>query len=383
MKVVLVSRFPTSIDQPRGGVETATVGLAKALFAAGITDIHVLTLESGITDPIIEDHEGITVHRLKRSGWPMILDCLIGPTTSTIKTYLQELKPTIVHYHETWGFSAPDCGFPAVFTVHGFDSLNLPTENAPFWRVRSRLWNLAESIGLRKQKFIISIAPYVHESIRAKTRANIIDIWNSLSPLAYTVERSEINHSLLFLGWLNPRKNPLVIVEAASTLVDQYPSLKVRLCGEASDPDYLKQLTQRISDLGLTEVVDLPGRLDQSMVRKELATAALLVLPSFQENAPMVIAEAMAAGIPIVASNLCGIPDMVENGISGLLLDDPTDPRLLADTVSKLLGDEELRQTQGESARTRAIQLFHPESVAKKTIDVYELSISSYKSTNK
>ena len=380
MKVVLVSRFPSDIDQPRGGVETATVGLAKALFSLGITDLHIVTIEKHIAETSIENHEGLTVHRLPRSRWPMILDAIVGPSVRILNRYLRQLEPTVVHYHETWGFSAPKCGFPAVFTVHGFDSLNLPTEKAPFWRTRSKLWDWSESIGLRKQKYIISIAPYVHHAISTKTNAKISDIWNSLNPLAYSVSRKEKRGSLLFLGWLNPRKNPLVIVKAAAKLIKKHPDLKVRLCGEASVPHYFKELQDAISDFGLTKCVEMPGRLNQSAVRKELSTAALLVLPSFQENAPMVIAEAMAAGIPIVASNLCGIPDMVEDGKSGLLLNDPTDADELVNTLDKLLSNDELRHCQGESAKYRAEQLFHPTSVASQTIEVYKQAVFDYSS---
>ena len=380
MKVVLVSRFPSDIDQPRGGVETATVGLAKALFSLGITDLHIVTIEKHIAETSIENHEGLTVHRLPRSRWPMILDAIVGPSVRILNRYLRQLEPTVVHYHETWGFSAPKCGFPAVFTVHGFDSLNLPTEKAPFWRTRSKLWDWSESIGLRKQKYIISIAPYVHHAISTKTNAKISDIWNSLNPLAYSVRRKEKRGSLLFLGWLNPRKNPLVIVKAAAKLIKKHPDLKVRLCGEASVPHYFKELQDAISDFGLTKCVEMPGRLNQSAVRKELSTAALLVLPSFQENAPMVIAEAMAAGIPIVASNLCGIPDMVEDGKSGLLLNDPTDADELVNTLDQLLSNDELRHCQGESAKYRAEQLFHPTSVASQTIEVYKQAVFDYSS---
>lgn len=380
MKVVLVSRFPSDIDQPRGGVETATVSLAKALFSLGITDLHIVTIEKHIAETCIENHEGLTVHRLPRSRWPMILDAIVGPSVRILNRYLRQLEPTVVHYHETWGFSAPKCGFPAVFTVHGFDSLNLPTEKAPFWRTRSKLWDWSESIGLRKQKHIISIAPYVHHAISTKTNAKISDIWNSLNPLAYSVSRKEKRGSLLFLGWLNPRKNPLVIVKAAAKLIKKHPDLKVRLCGEASVPHYFKELQDAISDFGLTKCVEMPGRLNQSAVRKELSTAALLVLPSFQENAPMVIAEAMAAGIPIVASNLCGIPDMVEDGKSGLLLNDPTDADELVNTLDKLLSNDELRHCQGESAKYRAEQLFHPTSVASQTIEVYKQAVFDYSS---
>ena len=86
----------------------------------------------------------------------------------------------------------------------------------------------------------------------------------------------------------------------------------------------------------------------------------------------------MAAGIPIVASNLCGIPDMVEDGKSGLLLTDPTDPDELANTLDQLLSNEELRHCLGESAKNRAEQLFHPTNVASQTIEVYKKAVSDY-----
>ena len=88
----------------------------------------------------------------------------------------------------------------------------------------------------------------------------------------------------------------------------------------------------------------------------------------------------MAAGIPIVASNLCGIPDMVEDGKSGLLLNDPTDADELVNTLDKLLSNDELRHCQGESAKYRAEQLFHPTSVASQTIEVYKQAVFDYSS---
>ncbi|MFT4714535.1 MAG: glycosyltransferase involved in cell wall biosynthesis, partial [Candidatus Azotimanducaceae bacterium] len=76
--------------------------------------------------------------------------------------------------------------------------------------------------------------------------------------------------------------------------------------------------------------------------------------------------------------NLCGIPDMVENGKSGLLLTDPTDPQELAATIERLLADDSLRRAQGQSAQARALELFHPNNVAEKTKAVYNLAITNY-----
>ncbi|MBV1878321.1 MAG: glycosyltransferase family 4 protein [Pseudomonadales bacterium] len=378
-RIVLVSRFPTHINQPKGGVESATLGLAKALLVAGVNDLHIVTLEHGITETAVENHSNITVHRLPRSKWPMVLDVFFGPSTSRLRKYLCQLGPSIVHFHETWGLSAPLCGFPTVFTVHGFDSLNLPAENAPYSRIRQVLWKYAEKRGLRDQTHLISIAPYVHKKIKLHTSAKIFDIWNSVDPLFFAMKPEPEKLTILFLGWLNARKNPLVIVQAAASLMEKYPDLKIELCGGAPSPSYKQTLLMEIEKLGLQNSVKMPGMLSQADVKQQLSKATLLVLPSFQENAPMVIAEAMALGVPVIASNLCGIPDMIQNNKSGILLDDPTNVLKLSRAIDLLLADDKKRHDIIDNARIRARKLFHPEAVAKATLEVYETAINEYK----
>ena len=374
-RIVLISRFPADMDQPRGGVETATVSLAKALLEAGCDDLHVVTLERTVTGPVVEDHQGIAVHRLPRSRWPMMIDVFNGPSSWRLRRYLKGLQPTIVHFHETWGFGGPRCGWPSIFTVHGFDSLNLPTEKPAGWRWRSRLWDSAEKLGLARQRDLISIAPYVRREIEPRTSARIHEIWNSLDRRYFSLTRDEQPCRLLFLGWINARKNPAVLVEAAALLVERFPALRVALCGEHSDAAYAAELRERIEALGLTEQVSMPGRLNQSQVMGEIARASLLVLPSWQENAPMVVAEAMAAGLPVVASNRCGIPDMLEDGVSGVLIE-PDQPQALAESIAALLGDDERRRDMGEAARTEAFKRYHPESVARATLDAYATALA-------
>ena len=171
MKIVLVSRFPEDIDRPHGGVETATVALARALLDAGVEKLYIIALERDLnTNLKYEVYEGIHVHRLPRSFCPMILDVFFGPSTFRLNEYIHRLSPDVVHFQETWGFGARRCKFPSVFTVHGFDSLNLPTEQAKFWKLRAYLQGMAEKIGLSAQTHVISIAPYVRKKLRCLLR---------------------------------------------------------------------------------------------------------------------------------------------------------------------------------------------------------------------
>ena len=370
IRVVFVSQFPVDIDQPRGGVATATVGLVRALLNIGVVDLHVVSLEYNLDKLKRERHDGIEVHRLPRSGWPMMFDVFNGPSAKRLHHYVTELNPSVVHFHETWGFGASRWDYPNVFTVHGFDSLNLPTEKPSGWWLRAKLWRLLERKALSKQRMLISIAPYVRREFESLSLAPIVDIWNTLGRQFFSLERKERPHNILFLGWLNRRKNPLVLVEAAAQLIHNYPELHIMLCGEPSDLDYVAELEARIAALGLSEVVSMLGHQSQPEVMQRLQTAGMLVLPSLQENAPMVVAEAMAVGVPVVASNLCGIPDMIEDYVTGLLID-PHDVSSLVKAVSYLLDNDDRRLAMGEAARAVAIKRFHPDSVAQATIQAY------------
>ena len=377
MRIALVSRFPRQINQPRGGVETATVGLLRALRSQGPCDLHVVTLESGLERPVDEHQEGIEIHRLPRSPWPMVLDILGGPSSRRLEACLSGLAPDIVHFHESWGLGG-HARYPKVFTVHGFDSLNLPTERSRAWYLRAGIWRLMEAYGLRRQNEIISIAPYVTRMLRPQTSATITEIWNTLDPRYFAIERNEREGKILFLGWINPRKNPLILVEAAARLMSRFPDCRIYLYGEESDKAYSSLVRNRISETRTGKHIVLAGRISQSEIRKHLGDACLLVLPSLQENAPMVIAEAMAAGVPVIASNLCGIPDMVDDGETGFLVD-PNDAVMISERIARLLNDGALRRRMGQRAREVATVRFHPDSVARATIDVYRRVIADFK----
>ncbi len=376
MKVVFVSRFPKTVDTPRGGVETATVSLAQSLVDYQGLDVHVVTLERGLNEVVCETHGAITVHRLPRSAWPMMVDVYCGPTAKRLRQYIENLKPDIVHFHETWGMGSYKLNCPTVFTVHGFDSLNLVTEKSRAWRLRSWLWKRVENFGLARQTHIISIAPYVTRQM-GTLKAKIYDIWNAINPKYFTIERNLQEPTILFLGWINQRKNPLTLVSVANKLIKQYPTLKVLLCGEVSDQEYGRRIRSTIKALELDACVKMLGRVDMNQVMEKLSQSHVLVLPSLQENAPMVIAEAMAAQVPVVGANLCGIPDMITDEESGYLIE-PFDVDGIANRIDQLLGDMNNNQVMGAHARSRAFTLFHPESVASQTVATYRDVIAAY-----
>lgn len=91
----------------------------------------------------------------------------------------------------------------------------------------------------------------------------------------------------------------------------------------------------------------------------------------------MVIAEAMAAGVPVVASNVCGMPTMIDNGQTGFLIE-PNDIDGIATRLSQILQDRDLHKRMSAAAREKAVNTYHPDAVVSATLDLYERVRAAY-----
>lgn len=370
LKVAIFSRYPNDFRHPRGGVEAVTVILVKALAQLDDLDVQVVTLEYNRKEIAVEKDDAITVHRLPRSHWPEMLDIFVGPGRRRLVHYIMELKPDILHTHETFGLGLGTLSIPHVFTVHGFDHANLIADSAKHAWFRSHLWKHAERRGLSTQKHIISITPYVQTMIETQTHAHIYEIDNPVDERYFKIARCPKPGRILCVGWINERKNTLGSVEAFAHIADCFAKAKLVIAGEAKETEYLNRIQQSIKKHAIADRIEMLGHINHEQLMEELAKASVLLLPSRQENAPMAIAEAMAAGIPVIASNRCGMPYMVEEGRTGFLID-PESTDEIANRLVKLVGSHQLCKQMGRAGRQVAMKRFHPRVVAQKTRAVY------------
>jgi len=377
MKIAMFSRWPADPDQPRGGVESATIGLVRGLSARDDIELHVITLEKDRGDDVVEETPLATIHRLAAGKMPMMFDIFGGPGRKKIDQRVREIGPDVVHFQETYGFGGPYPDIPTVFTVHGFDSLNLVTEKNWAWRLRSPLWKMAEKKGIGSHRHLVSIAPYVTEELETVCDAEITSIPNAINPQFFEIESRPAEGRVLFAGWINRRKNIGAAIRAVARLADEGRKVSLHAAGEFSDDEYLQEVKGLIDELGAHSSVSLLGRVSQSVLRDELSQARVLILPSLQENAPMVIAEAMAAGVPVVASDVCGMPTMIDDGQTGYLIK-PDGIEGIADRLSKLLGDDRLHRTMSDAAREKARNTYHPDAVVSATLALYEKVRAAY-----
>jgi glycosyltransferase involved in cell wall biosynthesis len=164
---------------------------------------------------------------------------------------------------------------------------------------------------------------------------------------------------------LVPIKGLESLVCAMPMVLEQQPAARLQIAGEGPSRHQLEQLC---ADLGIAKRVAFMGwQQDLSAVFR---TSHLFVAPSLAEGFGIGALEAMAAGLPVIASNVGGLPELVDHGRTGFLVP-PNDPQALARCIVQLLSDRELRIRMGRDAQLRVAKRFSPAAMARQISDVY------------
>jgi glycosyltransferase involved in cell wall biosynthesis len=369
MKVVMATSFPSDPLRPHGGVEAVSVQLTRGLAAFGDLNVQVVTTDRECKVPEIIPWEGATIHRLPWTAGKTLRH-FTGPDRQEVLRYIQSLAPDVIHAHDTYGLMVKGLKIPRVFTIHGFIHEDTIYSGQRFARIRSKLWKKVELAGWADQPHIISISPYVRERLKGIATGIIHDIDNPIDESFFGIKRHEQSNVIFSAALLNKRKNPIALVEAVALLKEQGVNAELRLAGRATDQEYFRHMQDRIAACGLENQVKLLGEIDSVAVKKNLSEAAVFSLVSFEEGSPMGIEESMAAGVPVVTSNRCGMPYMLRDGESGFLVD-PNDPADIAHRLRQMITNDELRKKMGDESRDIAKARFHPARVAKRTREVY------------
>ena len=170
------------------------------------------------------------------------------------------------------------------------------------------------------------------------------------------VEEAGEGAYFLFVGRLRIRKGVEVLLEAMKEL----PDVRLLIAG---DGEHRASLERRASELELGSAVRFLGRCDASRVRGLLRRARALVVPSIYEGMPLVVLEAMEAGVPVIASAVSGIPEVVEDGGTGWLVP-PEEPGDLAAALAAAWTDPAEAARRGAAGRRRVEERFRPAHAA-------------------
>ena len=224
-----------------------------------------------------------------------------------------------------------------------------------------------ERLAVRRAAAVITLTDRLAAAVRASgvpaERVRVIP--SGIRPGSFSAAPARLPHpAVVFVGRLHRQKGLATLVRTVPALP---PGTQLVLVGDGPERSALHRLA---AGLGVADRVHVTGFVPHHEVPGLLAAADVVVLPSTYEELGTALVEAMAAGRPVVASAVGGIPELVRDGVDGLLVR-PGDPSALAAALTRVLTDPVLAASMGASARARAAA-YDWARLARRTLEVYD-----------
>ncbi|WP_333683483.1 glycosyltransferase [Pontibaca methylaminivorans] len=251
------------------------------------------------------------------------------------------------------------------FTVHGPEEFDAPR---------------ALSLGLKLDRadFAVAVSQFGRSQL-ARWAAH--ETWPRLQVVHCSIEPGRFSDPpdlpegplrLVNIGRFAEQKGQLLLIEAMARLRETHPDLHLSLVG---DGELRPQIEALIARNGLDRNVTLCGWLDEAGVRRELAAAHGLVLPSFAEGLPMVVMEAMAMGRPVIATYIAGIPELLRTGEAGWLVPAGDVGALVGAVVAMVATPRARLARMGQAGRERVLERHDAEVEAARLADHFRAAI--------
>ena len=390
-----------SLNYPLDGRATSGVGsqvqsLAQSLVKAGHS-VSVIDLATNSENCIVEDR-GVKVYRM-RSGnlhWfvsklPLVGKVLALPIREIeysiavcrgIRRAGQTQQIDLIEGTETGALLIPVLckRVPLVIRLHG-DRYTFH-KYTPGLQITLdvRLSRMLQRIALRRAKLLTSPShahalEVAQELQTEKASIRIIPNCSDLAETPYSVNGSRDENTVLYVGRLEQVKGIPLLLEAANLVVQEYPGARFILAGSSHPTLPPEDIDAMIRSYSLQKHVAQLGHVSQQELMSLYRKAALCVVPSHYESFGLVALEAMACGVAVVAAQTGGLPEVVENGTTGLLVS-PGDANALAGAIGELLGDPGKRARMGDAGRARARANYSIEKNALLNISMYEATVA-------
>ena len=361
MKIaIVVLKFP---PKWLAGTEIATYNIAKKLAKKG-HEVHVITiLDEGLPEYTLE--EGFSIHRVP---------CAKSFLRMWFRFFLKirSINPDIIHVQ-----SIP-------LSVPAFFMRIFSNKNYIVWVQGSDIYTptvflkLFSAALLKKASTIIALTEGMKAEIDKKYKMNSVVIPNGIELYKFKTEltglsklqtgsySSDTDQNIIFVGTLRQIKGVRYLIEAMSIMRLNDPHVELMIVGDGEEKEYLQKLT---SDLNLNNCVSFVGKVPNDDIPKYMKEADLFVLPSLSESFGIVNIEAMASGLPIVSTNVGGLPDLIKDGINGFLVN-PRDPAAIAEKSLLILNDKNLKERISQNNLSEA-KKYSWDYVIERLVDEY------------
>lgn len=366
----------------------------KIAILSGASSIHTIQWanrlsKSGIEVYLITQHQPLEPLLPEVKVYVLPYRGVIGYYTMvpTVRKILREIKPDLLNAHYASGYATTARlveYHPWILSVWGSDVFSFPYKSWLHKRLVQKNLLAADKIGstsIAMAKQTKSLIPNKYKDIRITPFGVDCNYYDSLTtPLS-----SKVNSNNIVIGTvkkLAPVYGIDTLINAFSLLYknlskthpDISKKLSLRIVGYGPQEEYLKQLTK---NLNIEKLVTFVGRVNNPQVPLELDKLDIYVALSRLESFGVAIIEASAAGRPVVVSNAGGLPEVVVDKETGIIV--PINkPKIAADAIEKLVLNEQMRVRMGESGKIHVSRNFDWSRCLDIMIDLYKETISDY-----
>src|SRR5882757_11197797 len=207
---------------------------------------------------------------------------------------------------------------------------------------------------------------------RVQTIYNGLDIvdWNTPPKLANNSGKVVVTT----VGNIRRVKGHDVFIKAAAVIAQRFSGVSFSIAGDVLEPDYFSELQDLVGTLGLSNCFHFVGGITN--LREHLSTSDIFVLPSRSEGFSNAIVEAMAASLPVVATNVGGNAEAVEDGVTGFIVP-VDDPVALSAAITRLISNPSQAKAMGEAGRNLVMEKFTTEAMMSKIATCYKNLLTS------
>ena len=357
---------------------TAPSALLEGFATLPNVEVHILSCTQ---QPMFSPHklaQNIWFHSLHvpKIGWlrTAYAGCILA-----VRKELKKIQPDIVHAQGTerdCAISAVFQNIPKILTIHGnMRAITKLHRHSPlsFWGIQSQL----EAFCLPRFAGVICISKYTQQQVSALANKTWL-LPNATENLFFESRPTAVDSSapplILVVANVDRRKNQNELIRALDPLAGRL-RFAVKFYGRCGEDSYGKEFR---SLLETRPWCSWGGMIGRENLRDEFAQATVLFLPTREDNCPMVVLEAQASRVPVIASNVGGVPDLIEDGVTGLLTN-PDLPSTMPIALEKILTDKALAAQLAEGGREQALARYHPNVIATRHVEIYREVLSASK----
>lgn len=365
-----------------GGVETHVCEISKRLANMGI-DVRIYTTDPSGKLPKRQTFNGIEIFRFRSFSHRHIYFF-----STELHSALKKLKTDdVIHVHAYPNFPALAAALakhinnkPLVFTPH-YGGYFFRTTGTSIIRSFAKTYynSIIGKFIFAQADAVVALSKFEEELLHSKFKLKKEKIWHIANGVDIErfkeIKRNTYSKALIYVGRMEKYKGLAFLLKTFLKIQKFFPDSQLIFVGKGP---YKKDLISMVNNSGLQKSVKFYQDLPENRLLDIYFSSRIFVLPSQFEAVPIALIEAMASGLPVIATSVGGIPEIIQSGRNGFLLNYPPDEKLLFDYLFHLLSNDEYCQKIGDEARKYVFSNFSWDDTTKHIYKLYKDTIKNF-----